>query len=276
VTTLLELSGVATGFGSKRVLHGVDLSVPKGSAVGVFGLNGAGKSVTMKTVVGLLRCWDGSITFDGRDITRMGPEERVRAGMAYAPQARQLFPKMTVEQNLRLGGYLLRRSDRARFTATMERVYERFPILAQRRTQRSGSLSGGERAMLAVARALASDPSMLLIDEPSAGLAPVVIDEVFRLLGQLREDGLTILLVEQNVTFGLRLVDRAAVMQSGTVVYEGPVDRLDTARVAKLLGVGRLLGSHLERAVGTKRTKSRPPRGAALKSSPSRRRARPR
>jgi branched-chain amino acid transport system ATP-binding protein len=256
--TLLELSRVETGFGVKRVLHGVDLSVPKGTAVGVFGLNGAGKSVTMKTVVGLLRCWGGAITFDGRDITRLGPEDRIRAGMAYAPQARQLFPKMTVEQNLRLGGYLLRRSDRRRYTETVDRIYERFPILTERRSQKAGSLSGGERAMLAIARALASDPSLLLVDEPSAGLAPVIVEEVFGLLRQLREEGLTLLLVEQNVTFGLRLVDRAAVMQAGTVVYEGPVHSLDTARVAKLLGVGRLLGSHLERAVGKKRSKRKP------------------
>jgi branched-chain amino acid transport system ATP-binding protein len=255
MSPLLELSGVETGFGPKRVLHGVELSVPKGAAVGLFGLNGAGKSVTMKTVVGLLACWAGEITFDGLDVTRMGPEDRIRAGMAYAPQARQLFPKMTVEHNLRLGGYLLRRTDRRKYAETVERIYERFPILAERRSQRAGSLSGGERAMLAIARALASDPSMLLVDEPSAGLAPAVIDEVFGLLRQLRDDGLTLLLVEQNVSFGMRLVDRAAVMQAGTVVYEGPVKSLDTARVAQLLGVGRLLGAHLERALGTRKQK---------------------
>jgi branched-chain amino acid transport system ATP-binding protein len=268
VKALLELSSIEAGFGVKRVLHGVDLSVPQGSAVGLFGLNGAGKTVTMKTVVGLLSCWKGTISFDGRDVTRLGPEDRIRAGMAYAPQARQLFPKLTVEQNIRLGGYLLRRSDKRRYTEGVERIYERFPIMADRRSQRAGSLSGGERAMLSIARALASQPSLLLVDEPSAGLAPAVVEDVFRLLRQLRDEGLTLLIVEQNVTFGLRLVERAAVMQAGTVVYEGPVDTLDTARVAKLLGVGRLLGTHLERAVGSRR------KPAVRKRTASRRRAR--
>lgn len=250
---VLELSGVQSGFGSNLVLHGVDLKVPAGSVVGLFGLNGAGKSVTMKTAVGLVACRAGSIRLGGRDVTHASPEDRIRAGMAYAPQARQLFGKLTVEQNLRLGGYVLRRKDRGRFTEVVAGIYERFPVLADRRTQSAGSLSGGERAMLAIARALAGDPSILLVDEPSAGLAPAVIGDVFAMLSQLRRDGLTILLVEQNVSFGFKLSDRAAIMQAGTVVYEGPVKTLDTARVARLLGVGRLLGSHLERAVGKPR-----------------------
>lgn len=171
--------------------------------------------------------------------------------MGYAPQARQLFPKLTVEQNLRVGGYLLRRKNKRRFGEILAAIYERFPILTERREQKAGSLSGGEQAMLTIARALAADPVLLLIDEPSSGLAPAVIEEVFAMLEGLRREGMTILLVEQNITFGFRLVDRALIMQGGAVVYEGAVDSLDTARVAELLGVGRLLGSHLERAVAS-------------------------
>lgn len=247
---LLSVRGIESGFGSNHVLHGVDLDVAEGSSLGLFGLNGAGKTVTMKVIAGLVPAWAGSVSLEGEDVTALSPEDRVRRGMAYAPQARQLFPKMTVEQNLRLGGYLLRRKDRKQYQEILGRVYDRFPILAERRAQLAGSLSGGEQAMLTIARALASDPSLLLIDEPSAGLAPAVVEQVFEMLKGLRRDGLTIVLVEQNVTFGFRLVEHAAILQGGRVVYHGDADKLDTARVAKLLGVGRLLGAHLERAVG--------------------------
>ena len=192
-------------------------------------------------------------------------------GLAYTPQARQLFPRLTVEQNLRLGGYLLRRRDRARYAAILGGVYDRFPRLHERHTQLAGSLSGGEQAMLAIGRALVCEPSVLLIDEPSAGLAPSVIDDVLGMLQGLREEGLTMVLVEQNITFGFRLVDRAAILQRGQVVYEGDVATLDTARVATLLGVGRLLGDHLERAVGS----HRPAAGAVPPRARRRRRPRP-
>ena len=250
--SLLDVKGLEAGFGSNVVLHGVDLSLNEGTSLGLFGLNGAGKSVTMKVIAGLVPARAGSVAFDDNEITALQPEDRVRAGLAYLPQGRQLFGRMTVEQNVRLGGVVLRKHDKAKASALMEEQYERFPRLAERRTQLAGSLSGGERAMLAIARALAGDPKLLLIDEPSAGLSPAVIDEVFDLLTGLRKDGMTILLVEQNVTFGFRLVERAAIMQSGVVVYEGAVNSLDTAKVAKLLGVGRLLGSHLERAMASK------------------------
>ncbi len=247
---MLEVRGLEAGFGSNLVLHGVDLSLERGSALGLFGLNGAGKSVTMKVVAGLVPARAGSVAFDGSDVTKLQPEDRMRAGMAYLPQARQLFPRLTVEQNIRLGSVVLRKHDKARAAEVNEGLYERFPRLAERRRQFAGSLSGGEQAMLAIARALAGDPQLLLIDEPSAGLAPAVIEEVFALLTGLRADGLTVLLVEQNVTFGFRLVDRAAIMQGGVVVYEGPVKELDTRKVATLLGVGRLLGTGLQRAMG--------------------------
>jgi branched-chain amino acid transport system ATP-binding protein len=258
--SLLALAGIEAGFGANVVLHGVDLAVAEGTSVGLFGLNGAGKSVTMKVIAGLVPSRAGRVVLRDHDVTALSPEDRARAGMAYVPQGRQLFPKLTIEQNLRLGGYVLRRHDKARYADVIESVYARFPILRERRGQQAGSLSGGEQAMLALGRALAGDPTLLLIDEPSAGLAPAVIDDVLEMLQGLRADGMTMVLVEQNVSFGFRLVDRAAIMQRGLVVYEGDVASLDTARVAKLLGVGRLLGAHLERAVGkpakaTKRTR---------------------
>ena len=243
------VSELEAGFGSNLVLHGVDLTVDEGTSVGIFGLNGAGKSVTMKVIAGLVPARAGAVTLAGEDITKLSPEDRVARGMAYTPQARQLFPRLTVEQNLRLGGYLLRRKSKARYGEVVKEIYDRFPRLYERRGQYAGSMSGGEQAMLAIGRALANEPKVLLIDEPSAGLAPAVIEDVLEMLQGLRADGMTLVLVEQNVTFGFRLVDRAAILQRGQVVYEGDVAQLDTAKVAKLLGVGRLLGAHLERAV---------------------------
>jgi branched-chain amino acid transport system ATP-binding protein len=249
MTALLTLDGIEAGFGANVVLHGVDLAVEEGTSVGLFGLNGAGKSVTMKVIAGLVAARAGTVTMAGRDITHLAPEDRVVQGMAYTPQARQLFPKLTVEQNLRLGGYLLRRKSKARYAQVVGEIYQRFPRLYERRGQHAGSMSGGEQAMLAIGRALACEPKVLLIDEPSAGLAPAVIEDVLLMLQSLRAEGMTLVLVEQNITFGFRLVDRAAILQRGQVVYEGDVAHLDTAKVAKLLGVGRLLGAHLERAV---------------------------
>jgi branched-chain amino acid transport system ATP-binding protein len=246
----LQVRGLEAGFGSNLVLQGVDLDVLEGSCTGVFGLNGAGKSVTMKVIVGLVPAWSGSVLLDGDDITGLSPEMRTRAGMAYTPQGRQLFARMTVEQNLRLGGYVVRRHDKRRYATVLDGIYERFPRLYERRTQLAGSLSGGEQAMLAVGRALVGEPKVLLIDEPSAGLAPAVMGEVSELLHGLRAEGLTMLLVEQNISFGFGLVTRAAIMQSGRVVYQGDVSELDRGRVVELLGIGRLLASSLDRALG--------------------------
>ncbi|MDX6200299.1 MAG: branched-chain amino acid transport system ATP-binding protein [Actinomycetota bacterium] len=241
----IQARQVVAGFGANTILHGVDLTVERGDCVGIFGLNGAGKSVTMKVLAGLVPVRSGTIEVFGADVTHEPPESRVPRGVAYLPQARQLFPRLTVEQNLRLGGYVTRRTDKAKYRHVVDGVYERFPRLAERRNQLAGSMSGGEQAMLALGRALASSPEVLLIDEPSAGLAPSVVDLVLEMLLQLRADGLTIVLVEQNIGFGFRLVERAAIMQRGTVVYEGDVAHLDTARVAELLGVGRLLSHQL-------------------------------
>jgi branched-chain amino acid transport system ATP-binding protein len=250
----LQARQVVAGFGSSTILHGVDLTVERGACVGIFGLNGAGKSVTMKVLAGLVPVRSGSVEILGHDVTHEPPEARVPRGVAYLPQARQLFPRLTVEQNLRLGGYVTRRSDKARYATVVDDIYTRFPRLAERRSQLAGSMSGGEQAMLAMGRALASSPEILLVDEPSAGLSPVVVNLVLEMLLQLRAEGLTIVLVEQNIGFGFRLVERAAIMQRGLVVYEGAVATLDTARVAELLGVGRLLSKQLDASVPKKKT----------------------
>jgi branched-chain amino acid transport system ATP-binding protein len=264
MSALLSLEGVTAGFGSNLVLHGVDLAVQPGEIVGVFGLNGAGKSVTMKVIAGVVPARSGRITMLDVDITDVGPEDRVARGMAHVPQGRQVFPGLTVEQNLRLGGYLLRKHNRARYEELFDGMLERFPILAERRRQLAGTMSGGQQAALAVARALVSDPKLLLVDEPSAGLAPSVIAEVGHILRQVNELGVTVLMVEQNVTFGLGLVERAVILERGRVVYGGDVATLDEQRVGELLGVGRLLKSHVSATV-SKRAARRPVRRPARK-----------
>ena len=241
VAALLEARSIVTGFGSHAVLHGVDISVRQGEIAGIFGLNGAGKSVFLKVLSGLVPAWSGQVTLEGRDITAASPERRVALGIGNVPQGRQVFAELTVEQNLRLGAYQLRRRDRGRYDEVLTSVYKRFPVLANRRGQAAGTMSGGEQASLAVARALMSEPRVLLIDEPSAGLAPKIVEELFGTLSELNRSGLTILLVEQNITFGLQLVQTANLLRGGRVVYSGAVAELDRERVARELGIGRLL-----------------------------------
>ncbi|HEX6488105.1 MAG TPA: ABC transporter ATP-binding protein [Candidatus Dormibacteraeota bacterium] len=239
---LLRAESLVTGFGSHAVLHGLDIEVRDGEIAGIFGLNGAGKSVTMKALAGLQPVWSGRVLLDGRDVTRVIPEDRVGLGIGNIPQGRQVFSELTVEENLRLGAYRLRRRNRGRYAALLESVYERFPVLGSRRRQTAGTMSGGEQASLAVGRALMSEPRLLLVDEPSAGLAPKVIESVFQALHDLNREGLTILLVEQNVTFGLKLVHTAHLLRTGRVVYSGEVGSLDRERVVRELGIGRLIG----------------------------------
>jgi branched-chain amino acid transport system ATP-binding protein len=241
MTPVLQAWGVVTGFGSHAVLHGIDLTVVPGEIAGIFGLNGAGKSVFLKVLSGLVPAWAGRVTLDGRDITTASPERRVALGIGNVPQGRQVFAELTVEQNLRLGAYQLRRRDRDRYDEVLTGIYKRFPVLANRRAQAAGTMSGGEQASLAVARALMSEPRLLLIDEPSAGLAPKIVEELFEVLSDLNRTGLTILLVEQNITFGLKLVHTANLLRGGRVVYSGDVANLDRERVVRELGIGRLL-----------------------------------
>ena len=241
MSPLLEVTGLVSGFGPTKVLHGVDLSVGSDEMVCVLGLNGAGKSVTLKVIGGLVPAWEGKVVFDGTDVTTLSVEERVARGMAFVPQGRQLFPELTVAENLRLGAYLPRKRDRAGSDKVLADILERFPRLAERRDQHAGTLSGGEQAMLAVGRALMARPKLLLVDEPSAGLAPIIAAQVVDMLAELPNDGVAVFLVEQNVPLALRVSQRAHVMQKGRVVYEDTVKALDHDRVAAELGIGQLL-----------------------------------
>jgi branched-chain amino acid transport system ATP-binding protein len=256
--TVLQLSGVRAGFGAQTIIHGVDLEVPRGEVTGIFGLNGAGKSVLLKVIAGIVPTWSGRVDLLGADITGLLPERRVAMGMAHVPQGRQVFASLSVEQNLRVGAYTLRRRDKGAYAANLERVFDTFPRLGERRRQAAGTLSGGEQAMLAVGRALINDPTVVLIDEPSAGLAPAIVEDLLEVLLQVRALGLTMLLVEQNIRFGLRLSDRACLMQKGRIVYSGTTDELDQDRLATYLGVGRLLSRDLATGLGKPaRTKQR-------------------
>lgn len=222
---LLEVTGLCSGYGRVEVLHGVDLTVARGELVALIGANGAGKSTLLKTVVGLLPAMSGSITFDGTVLSAHRPERLVRSGLALVPEGRLLFGSMSVRENLELGAYSKgRRSAAAR--DGLERVQALFPVLAERAEQPAETLSGGEQQMLAVGRALMSEPRLLLLDEPSLGLAPKVIAEIFSALDSLREQGLTILLVEQDAKLALKHADRGYVMRTGTVAMEGSARQL--------------------------------------------------
>ena len=239
----LEAKGVRAGFGAATVLHGVDVSVGSGEVVAILGLNGAGKSVTLKVLAGLLPARGGTVQLDGEEITGLSPEQRVGRGMGHVLQGRHVFGEMTVEQNLRLGAYLLRKKDPAAYDGALAGVLDRFPRLAERRAQLAGSLSGGEQAMLAVGRALMGGPRIVLVDEPTAGLSPLVSAGLVDTLEATRESGVTMLLVEQNTRFALDLADRILVMRQGVVVHEASSDAVDHADLAELLGIGRLLAT---------------------------------
>jgi branched-chain amino acid transport system ATP-binding protein len=237
----LEVAGLRAGFGAATVLHGVDVSVAAGEVVGILGLNGAGKSVTLKVLAGLIPARGGTVHLDGEDVTALSPEQRVERGMGHVLQGRHVFGELTVEQNLRLGAYLLRRKNSSAYEPALAAVLDRFPRLAERRSQLAGSLSGGEQAMLAVGRALMGGPRIVLVDEPTAGLSPLVSAGLVHTLEATRETGVTMLLVEQNTRFALDLADRILVMRQGVVVHDAPTDKIDHGDLAELLGIGRLL-----------------------------------
>jgi branched-chain amino acid transport system ATP-binding protein len=226
VTALLEVSNLSAAYGGVRALDHVDLTVGEGEFVVLLGPNGAGKTTTLRTLSGLVRPSSGTIALAGRDITRLAGWRRPGLGLGHVPEGRQTFPEHTVEENLRLGAITHRR-DRARISRDLEDMFCLFPQLGERRRQLAGTLSGGEAQMLAVARALMSGPRLLLLDEPSLGLAPLKTALLFRYLGQLhRERGLAVLLVEQEVATALQLADRGYVLERGRVAVSGTADQL--------------------------------------------------
>lgn len=218
----LEVEDLEVTYGPIRALQGVSLRVDPGEVVAVIGANGAGKTTLLRAISGLLRPRSGRIRFDGHEITGWPPERIVALGLVQIPERRQLFHSMSVEDNLRLGAYLrLRRGERKAVEEDLQRVFEIFPRLKERRRQVAGTLSGGEQQMLAIGRGLMARPRVLLLDEPSLGLAPLLVRELFRILRALREQGLTLLLVEQNARQALRIADRAYIMETGRIVREG-------------------------------------------------------
>ncbi|MFA4965146.1 MAG: ABC transporter ATP-binding protein [Thermoleophilia bacterium] len=218
---LLEIGGLRAGYGRVEVLHGIDLAVGEGELVAVIGANGAGKSTLLKAVVGLVTARAGTVAYRGARLAAPRPERLVRAGIALVPEGRMLFGPMSVRENLELGAYSRGRERRSAIEEGLQRVQAHFPVLEERSSQPAETLSGGEQQMLAVGRALMSRPRLLLLDEPSLGLAPKVIAEIFSALDELRAQGVTILLVEQDARLALRHADRGYVMRTGRVVLEG-------------------------------------------------------
>ena len=221
---MLRLEGITAGYEGTRVLRDIGLEAKEGMATVLIGPNGAGKSTTLKVINGLLRPTGGRVVFQGEDITKIPAHERAARGIASCPEGRRLFPLLTAEGNLRLGAY----SPRARASAeeTLASVYDLFPRLRERANVKAGRLSGGEQQMVAIGRALMSKPTILVLDEPSLGIAPKLVSEIFEKIHELRKGGLTVLMVEQNAYQALRIADFGYVMQEGKIVKEGPPDQL--------------------------------------------------
>lgn len=234
---LLKLENVTVNYGSINALSGINLEVDEGEIVTLIGSNGAGKSTTMRTIMGLKHCDGGKIFFNGEDITNKDTRVMVQKGIILSPEGRQVFPRFSVEDNLRMGAYT--RPDQE-IPETMEQVFQLFPKLRDRRKQIAGTLSGGEQQMLAVGRAMMAKPRLLLLDEPSLGLAPLVIKEIFDMIDKIRDMGTTILLVEQNARVALRHSDRAYVLETGRIVLSDTAQALlnsDMVRKAYLGGL---------------------------------------
>jgi branched-chain amino acid transport system ATP-binding protein len=222
--SLLEVAGLTAAYGPTRVLHGIGFALEAGRITAILGANGAGKTTTLRAICQMVPT-TGSIRFDGRELVGRTTEDVVRLGVAHVPDGRGTFTALSVEENLRLGAYL--RRDRPRVAGDLDRIYERFPRLAERRRQQAGALSGGEQQMLAISRALMLRPRLLLLDEPSFGLAPRLVAEIFRILETINaDDGVSMLLVEQNARQALELADEAYLIETGNVVLSGPSARL--------------------------------------------------
>ncbi|MDP6705458.1 MAG: ABC transporter ATP-binding protein [Alphaproteobacteria bacterium] len=229
---MLELKGVNAGYGTFQALFDISLNVEAGEAVAVIGPNGAGKTTLMRVISGLIPARSGSLSMEGQSLTAVRPHRIVGLGIAHVPENRRLFARMTVEDNLRMGSFL--KSARAQNKERLAFVYELFPRLMERRKQLAGTLSGGEQQMCAIGRALMSGPKLLLMDEPSAGLAPVIVQQVFELVRRIRQEGYTVLIVEQNVQQVLRVVDRAYLLEAGSLIDSGnAADLMESETIRK-------------------------------------------
>ena len=216
---LLEVNNLNVYYGAIHALQGISFNVDEGEIVTLIGANGAGKSTTLRTVSGLLRPRQGHVTYKGTDITLMPAEQIVRQGISHVPEGRKIFAPLTVRENLEMGAYS--REDKTEISATMERVFKHFPRLRERISQLGGTLSGGEQQMLATGRGLMSRPALLLMDEPSMGLSPILVEEIFKIIKEINDEGTTILLVEQNALMALSVSNRAYVLETGRIVLSG-------------------------------------------------------
>nr|WP_312882794.1 ABC transporter ATP-binding protein [Streptosporangium album] len=232
MTPMLEIHGLDVHYGGVHALRGLSLTVGQGEIVALLGNNGAGKTTTLSAASGLVRPTAGKVVFDGHDVTRDKPHKITARGLVHVPEGRRVFSTLTVHENLQLGGYLVR--DQAEIRKRIERVYELLPRLAERRAQQGGTLSGGEQQMLAIGRALVTGPRLLLLDEPSMGLAPLVVASVMELIADINAQGTSVLLVEQNATAALRIAHRGYVIENGECVLDGPAAELrEDARVVE-------------------------------------------
>ena len=221
---MLNLTDVASYYGNIQALKGVSLRIGQGEIVTLIGANGAGKTTTLMSISGVVQPKQGKIVFLGEDITRLSTERIVSLGVTQVPEGRMIFPRLTVRENLLMGAYL--RKDKAGIREDEEHAYTLFPVLRERRTQMGGTLSGGEQQMLAIGRALLARPKLLLLDEPSLGLAPLVVENIFEIIEQINKDGVTVLLVEQNAQMALQIAHRGYVLETGRVTLEGPASDL--------------------------------------------------
>jgi branched-chain amino acid transport system ATP-binding protein len=221
---MLEVTDVHTYYGNIHALKGISLQVEEGEIVTMIGANGAGKSTTLNTICGLLRPRSGSIRFDGQEVHTMPAHDIVGLGLSQSPEGRRIFGRLTVQENLEMGAFL--RQDPGGVQRDMERVFSLFPRLKERRKQRGGTLSGGEQQMLAIGRALMANPRLLLLDEPSMGLAPILVEDIFRTVQEINQDGTTVLLVEQNAAMAFSVAHRGYVMETGTIALQGPAEEL--------------------------------------------------
>ena len=227
---MLEVKDLHVNYGAVHALNGISLTVNDGELVSLIGANGAGKTTTLRTITGLEKAASGAVTFEGHDLIKTTPSKIISLKLAHVPEGRHIFPQMTVAENLEMGAY----ADRAGMAETMANVYERFPRLSERRRQLAGTLSGGEQQMLAVGRALMAKPKMILMDEPSMGLSPLLVKEIFKIIKEVNKQGITILLVEQNAKMALSISDRAYVLENGSISIEGnAADLLNDPRVKK-------------------------------------------
>jgi len=236
---MLRIRNLEAGYGNLRVLKRISMHVDPGEIVTIIGANGAGKTTLLHTVAGLLKKSSGQILFQGEDTVRFGPEKRVARGCSLVPEGRQVFVTMSVRENLILGAYVQYKKDRARVNEGLREVYGLFPVLREREKQLAGTLSGGEQQMLAMGRALMARPSLIMMDEPSTGLAPLIVRDIFRVILKLRQSGNTVLLVEQNAKAALGIADRGYVLETGKIILQGPAEDLLRNRDVQRAYLGR-------------------------------------